>query len=211
MASAADTTKTTAPLVEDSTYPALRFERLFGLQNIGQHWAMPGGKTMLGVQDRLWRNVIYFDHDQNPSLAEAKATGNTQKIYKFERGQRYARIFNHLNPALAAIPFDQEDWRHLRGFLHGVVSGFNADDIEDWIHNRTDRAGCEILRKRIAAQFYTPQQESWYPQHLREKFQSRATPCQSLLLAQISWLPGARTIQAINDQLDKKSTRPRAP
>lgn len=190
---------------DDSTTPALRFERLFGLENIGRRWIMPGGATMMAVEAQLKQGVISLDDDNDATLAEAHATGHRHQVEKFRRGLDYARIFNHLNPALRPVQVDWDNWGQLRGFLHGVTSGFNEDDLENWIQGGRYTAECQTLQKRIAAEFYKVPEKSWYPESLREKFSARATPCPPLLLAQMCWFPCAKTIRNIHQQFDRKS------
>jgi hypothetical protein len=187
-----------SPVDDDTTYPALRFERFFGLRDIGQRWAMPNGMTMKAVEAELKREVIFLDNGP-PSQEKTQSF-----LQRSACGQSYARAFNALNPRLSAIQADWDNWKHLRGFLHGVTSGFNEDDINEWIHGRTDAYECDPLRNRIAAQFYRNPEKSWYPESLREKFNDRARIYSPLLLAHIHWIPCTKTIRRINEQLDAK-------
>jgi len=184
---------------DDSTTPALRFERLFGLRDIGRRWVMPGGLTLAAMERDLKRDILSLaDIDAPPSREKEE-----RQRHRLEKGRRYAEIFNTLNPDLRRVQTDWDNWKHLRGFIHGATSGFNADDINEWIHGRVDAFECDLIRKRIFAEFQKDPAQSWYPDNLREKFSSHANP-PALLLAQLNWIPCTKTILRINEQLDLK-------
>lgn len=189
---------------DDRSYPAPWFERLFGLSGIGVRWVMLGGKSMKEMEDQLLNEGLLNRYGTNgETVIKPEDCGNAQQVAaKLNEAQKYARIFIDLNPALQSARFDPDDWEQLKGFLWGVTSGLNVDDINAWNENNFDRAMIGALRRRIADEYQKEPENSWYPQALREQFQKVSGPQE--IIAAIRWVPSAQTIGKINDQLDQK-------
>ena len=192
----------------DESYPALRFERHFGLYNIGVQWKMPNGKTMKEVEHELWNNgVLNHSFDINTVLTPAIAASCPAIEHKFEKAVKLREIFNALNPELKTVKLDTKNWDQLRGFIHGVVSGLNKDDIQGWIDGTLDYELNNNLAEIIIEQYFLPPGESWYPQTLRDEFNEMAQQCTGIsreLIAGKHWVASATTIQKIHTQLNEK-------
>ncbi len=193
----------------NESYPALQFEELFGLHGIGAQWLMPDRKTMKAVESELWQqNILTLNIDRKTLLTNELAATYPVIATRFRKAKGYARVFNALNPQLETIQFDKNSWRHLRGFLHGVVSGFNTDDIAAWIDKTlNNHEETNALKERIIQQYNTAASKSWYPLTLRKEFDRLAQEGiyhNRITLAGIQWEPCPKTIQNIHSQLDKK-------
>ena len=48
------------PPAEDDTYPALKFQRLFQMEDrdIGRSWRMPNGMSMAAVEQAMWKSGL---------------------------------------------------------------------------------------------------------------------------------------------------------
>jgi hypothetical protein len=179
---------------DDSSYPALRFERLFELENIGRGWTMPDGISMKEMEDRMWQDVLISAWDHACFQEESS---------------KLMKVFNQLNPELTSIDVNMNDHMSIRGFLHGIVSGFNAKDIDAFINNKRASGAEKDLEERILKEYQKPPHKSWYPHELREEFAEltrRGVRYPPQMLARVSWVPAADTIKNIQAQLDLKES-----
>jgi len=93
--------------------PALAFERAHGLSNIAGRYVFSDepGMDRLSLQNKLW---------------SAKGMNEVPQ-------EELASIFGklrHLNSeAIASIAFQHDDPKQIKDIVHGMVSGFNVDDI----------------------------------------------------------------------------------
>lgn len=189
----------------DDSYPALKCARLLGLRDIGVNWRMPDNLTMSETEASLWDNGIL---DCHIDLQLRRRSGVASL---FNQAADYADAFTALNPDLKSVSFNRDLWRDMRGFIHGVVSGFNLDDITLWVKDdfcEKERARklTEKLHGRIIAEYHKPLEKSRYPQELRMAFmkQQQIRILSDRELSCVRWAPHSRTVEKISRQLDAK-------
>lgn len=200
------------PQEHDETYPALKFQRHFGLRDIGCEWTMPDGKTMYETEQALWYNeILALNFPIETILTPELAAQRSDIADTFDRAHKIADTLRALNPALRDIDVDPANWGELRGFIHGVVSGFNTDDIQYWIKGGRRGADLDGLRDRIYNESRKKPEESWYPQSLTDKFNGFAHAMGVDRIAFIYWVPCPKTIGRIHAQLDEKQQKPQSP
>lgn len=108
-----------------------------------------------------------------PSLAEQRPDIKET----FQKAHEYVDIFKSLNPELGQIGIDPDNWEQVRGFVHGVVSGFNVHDVNAWVTQTLDYQLKDKLRERMM------------------DFEGEC---------EMQWIPSPATIQKISKQLDAR-------
>jgi hypothetical protein len=182
--------------IEHCLQPSLSFQAYFDLEGIGNNWIMPEGKSLAEMETQLWKEGAFSTSHGSNSASQHRTLP-----------QYYADTFLKLNPELHAVELDRNDPYEVRHFIHGVVSGFNADDIKDWISRKPKHVDeKERLIDRFKAEFDKAASQSWYPSDYRDMVQ--------LLLAYgversdstcpMSWMPSLHTIESIHRQCDEK-------
>jgi hypothetical protein len=171
--------------------PALIFEDAFGFEDIGKRWNMPHGQTLEDAEFEMWGTAIL----RHVSTATSE---------NLEYANLYADMFINLNPELAVVDFDSADYESTRDFVHGIVSGFNIDDIKSFLSGNRHASQRDALADRLKAQLQkTP---SWIPMVAEELSQhpifNNVIPDGKTII--IQWMPSLKTIERINDQCDQK-------
>ena len=193
---------------KDLSNPALEFATHFDMPDIGVAWVMPDGLDLKTMEARLWHEgLLNHDFPLDTTLTPVTAVRSPAIAEAFARAQYYADIFIALNPRLAAVTFDSANWDSLRGFIHGVVSGFNEDDLQSWIDKTIDYNLIDSLRHRIADEFRKAAGESIYPQALRRHFMDAAASgrdVHKIDVAYIYWAPSPATIAKITAAFDAR-------
>lgn len=155
---------------------------------------------MKAMEDLLWEEGVLTSDIELDTVLDVDS--NPQVVQKFAKAMAYLEDFTKLNPDLASIQFHKNDWKALRGVLHGVVSGFNIDDIEVWANGVRNNAEKAKLMHRIIQQFSKPEMldSANCPRGLRQCFLDAAGENFSI----INWIPCSKTIENIQAQLDSK-------
>lgn len=200
------------PSGNDDTYPALRFQRLFQMeeQNIGRRWRMPNGMSMLDAEKALWKNKVlelWEAFSLDTYLTSEIAENHPEVAARFALASNIADAFILLNPDLRTVDFDRKHWHELRGFLHGVVSGFNTDDLQAWIDGTINYPLVSELQDYIREQFHAPESESVYPPQLRAQFNARAHEDNVYLDYEVHgllWAPSEITVYRIFDTFEAR-------
>ena len=200
------------PPAEDDTYPALKFQRLFQMEdkNIGRKWRMPNGMSMAAVEQAMWKSgllELWDDCLLETRLTSDLAEKNPKIAERFGLAENIADALILLNPELRDVSFDRAHWHELRGFLHGVVSGFNTDDLQAWIDKSINYPMIDELQDYIRQEFYAPEAESIYPTSLRRHFNAKVSaghPYVEYELHAVLWAPSERTIYRIFDELEAR-------
>jgi len=189
----------------DDTYPALQFERYFGLRDIGRTWQMPGGISMAAMERQLWGcGFLDYDISNDTILTTATAEQYPAIAMRFATAQQLATDFIDLNPDLRRVDFDPTHWEQIKSFILGVTSGFNSNDIQYWLKGGRRTPELEQLRQRIYSQCFNAPEQSWYPQDLKAKFNEGAYGLGPDVISLVHWVPCPQTIVQINTQLDQK-------
>ncbi|MDB5491215.1 MAG: hypothetical protein JWO78_1064 [Micavibrio sp.] len=152
------------PKKDNAILPAFRLEHALDLTGIGQTYVMPEGETMESL-DRKFFDVFV-----------AKGTAATKQ--KLSVANAYATDLARLNPGIAAIRPDPENYEHTLAYIRGMTAGYNKDDIEFFLHVP------ESIRKDI----YDWQRE----------FLEKAG------IVRLNWAPCPKTFEAINAQLSAR-------
>ncbi|HIF25140.1 MAG TPA: hypothetical protein EYQ41_03090 [Micavibrio sp.] len=200
------------PPAEDDTYPALKFQRLFQMEdrNIGRSWRMPNGMSMVAVEQAMWKSGLLELWDD--CLLETRLTSDLAEqkpriAERFALAENLADTFILLNPELRDVSFDRAHWYELRGFLHGVVSGFNPDDLQAWIDKTINYPLIDELQDYIRQEFYAPESQSTYPPSLRRYFNEKVAaghPYVDYELHAVLWAPSEKTVYRIYDELEAR-------
>lgn len=146
---------------ENAILPAFRLEHALDLTGIGRTYEMPNGETMASL-DRKFFDVFV-------------GKGTEPTLQKLAVANAYATDLAKLNPDMASIRPDPENYEHTLAFIRGMTAGYNKDDIEFFLHVP------ESIRKEI----YEKQR----------KFLEEAG------IVRLNWAPCPKTFEAIGSQL----------
>lgn len=101
---------------------AAEFEQQTGLTGIAGRWSFPGGMTAKAMESLVRK------HD-NAILSGNITLQDCNRIFRDIWDQ-----LTRCNPDLNRLQIDENDLQTLRHAIMGVASGFNYDDIEEFIH-----------------------------------------------------------------------------
>lgn len=141
----------------DSQQPAIEFEQLHGVSGVAGHYKFPDERKFgrSAMQQRIWD---YYDAASNPGpelirkfgdvtgrpgvtrqdiQADKKlgsAFGEYLRRGRHEELTDMSRKLGDLNPEqIAKLHFDHMHTTQLSDVVHGMVSGFNPDDINHYV------------------------------------------------------------------------------
>lgn len=141
--------------------PALRMQDWLDLDGIGRVYNVPPGETMESLEKKFFK--AFVEH------------GNERTAAREDVAHSYANLLCQLNPDMATVRPSIEDFNATVAFIRGMVSGYNKDDIEFFLHVP------ESIRKEI----YDKQ---------RQFFEDAG-------IAFLGWAPSPKTFESIKSQL----------
>lgn len=139
--------------------PAFHYEEVTGLKGISGSWIMPPGLTEDDIKNYLKIAFISLTND---------CAWNDRAILRQPEGRDFLttrktlqdlwHALKCLNPDLEKIQLDQNNAYKIWDSVFGVISQFNADDIDWWLNvggtqqSREQIAGYGNMRDRIEEQ-----------------------------------------------------------
>ena len=152
---------------------ALALEQKTGFTNIAGHYTMPGDLHAHELENyaQMIRNL-----SQNNKIPRAEGLDKLHAVWSSLR---------RLNPELNSITLHRDDLMQVFHAVMGVTSGFNPDDIHEFIHigGAQMRSSAPDYRARV------------------RKVENA--------LGHIGWVPSLKTLDTIIGQLDKAPPPPK--
>lgn len=147
--------------------PAVEFEKKTGLKHIAKQWVLPAGDVMKEL-DIFLRHVRFCDLENSTS----------QKFHKFLLP--VWRDLKKHNPELETLAVNEKNFKEIGYAVRGVISGFNLDDIDDFLHVGTYKDRMQDLAYK---ELYD---------HIKKT------------VATIEWVPSMKTLQKIEQQINNQ-------
>ncbi len=203
---------------------ALEFEEKHGLHDIAGHYKYPEGGwkpmqyrmwhtyDMGGDRDAMQEHIPEFAVQMgDPSLTlqeiEMGPDDLKRELYQFLEEKRFALLkemykeLEALNPELKDFKFDRDNTQHLSDVVHGVITGFNLDDIAYYLS--TERRIVNFIRHNptihIDAEAYVEEFDAFH-EKVREHLGGRS--------AEMGWVPSEATLKKIWEQVKDREPLP---
>lgn len=149
---------------DNAIMPAFRLEHALDLTGIGRHYVMPDDETMESLERKFFQVFV--------------AHGEEETRQKLTVANAYAIELAILNPDMASIRPDPNNYQATLGYIRGMVAGYNKDDIEFFLH----------VPENIRQDIYEKQR-----QFLEEAG-----------IIRLNWAPAPKTFEAITTQLAER-------
>ncbi len=181
---------------------AHEFEEKTGISGIAGRYVLP-----TGMEEKSLESFIDRSFDQAIAHADHRAGTQNEALLNLLSVMDQIRTVN-AGSGLEHIPVDRKDAYQVGHFLMGVVSGYNTNDINYYLHERPEAPAVEYFEEVLARGGTLSREMPGYEDYVAHL---HLLALEDKVGVSIGWYPSPKTIGKIKDGLGLSEWAPSAP